>query len=111
MYMTYESSISVQCIHAVNRCNFTLLHPQLMADYHLMIISPDYSYNYSVGMSVNLSCHANDSFELIPTSPTLTCGEDGQWSPNLSQIMCVKGMIYSCPYMRTVFSFCHYHGN
>jgi hypothetical protein len=63
-----------------------------MADDHqgLMIISTDYDY-ILMGMNVSLSCNANDSSGLVPTSPVLTCTEDRQWRPELSKIMCIKG--------------------
>ena len=78
-------------MHAV-KCNVSELRAELIDHQGLTIISTDYNY-ISVGMNVSLSCSANGPSGLVvPTSPVLTCTKDGQWTPELSKIMCVKGM-------------------
>lgn len=59
---------------------------------HLMIRSPDLNYS-AIGMNVSLSCSGNDSLGMVPTSPVLMCTENGQWKPDLSKIMCIKGIV------------------
>ncbi len=52
---------------------------------HATRVSSDYG-NFGCGSTVTYSCERN--FLLESGSGTITCGEDKQWSPSVSDVKC-----------------------